>query len=285
MFLDQPIFILLPLVVFYYLTPIYLGHYLGRCEKSPINLLLPIIIICLFYLVRPYEINTTAYILSVIVPSLVLLLAGYIFGIFKRKIIKNNSAPYILGITGLPCSGKSEASKKLGKLGAKVIEVDKLGHKCLADKDIINHILSEFGDDVLSEDKKIDRAKLAKIVFNSDENLRKLENILHPEMISKIEEEIKFLEPEGVLVLDAAILHHMKLDKICNKTVVTYADTIHREEWAKERNWDSAELKKRDTAVQKNIAYKNITLIINNDSKEKFNENIEQIWKEIINER
>ena len=285
MFLDQPIFILLPLVVFYYVTPIYLGYYLGRCEKSPVNLLFPVIIICLFYLLRPYEINTYIYISSVIVPSLALLFAGYIFGIFKRRVIRNNSIPYILGITGLPCSGKSEASRILDELGAKVINVDKLGHKCLVDKDIIDHIISEFGEEVTTEDNKIDRAILARVVFNSEKNLRKLENILHPEMIAKIEEEIKFLEPEAVLVLDAAILHHMKLDKICNKTVVTYADKTLREEWAKKRNWDPVELDKRDKAVKKSLSYNNITLIINDDSKDKFKENIEQIWKEITNER
>ena len=291
MFIDQPIFILLPLVIFYYILPVFLGYYLGRSEKSPVNLLLPIIIIGLFYLVRPYEISGRMYFLSIIIPSLTLLFMGYLFGILKRKIIKNSSIPYIIGITGLPCSGKSEAAGIFGKLGAKVIDVDRLGHICLKDEDTIDELTAIFGIDILTAEKdagktkEIDRTALGRIVFNSPKNLEILENILHPLMVAKIEEEIKFLEPEAVMVLDAAILHHMKLDKICKKVYLTYTDRAIREVRANTRGWDSAELTKRDQAVLKSLKLSNINLILNNHSRESFIKNIETIWKEIINER
>ena len=285
MFIDQPIFILLPLVIFYYILPVFLGYYLGRSEKSPVTLLLPIIIIGLFYLVRPYEINSGIYLVSIIIPSLTLLFAGYIFGILKHKVVRNNSIPYIIGVTGLPCSGKSEAAKIFGKLGAKVIDVDRLGHLCLEMEDTITDLTTIFGSGILSTEGKIDRSALGKIVFNSQENLRKLEGILHPQMVTKIEEEIKFLEPEAVMVLDAAILHHMKLDKICKKVYLTYADRAVREQRALTRGWDSEELKKRDQAVMKNLKLNSINLILNNNSKEYFINYIETIWKDIIHER
>lgn len=285
MFLDQPVFVLLPVVVFYYVIPIYLGYYIGRSEKAPVNLILPMVIICLFYLVRPFEINSNTYLISVIVPALGLLFSGYLFGVFTRKVVKDSTIPYIIGVTGLPCSGKSEASRTFSKLGAKVIDVDKLGHNCLNDPDIIEIISAEFGNDIRSDDGKIDRAKLGDIVFASDDMLRKLESILHPEMIRKIDEEIKFIEPEAVLVLDAAILQHMKLDKICKRVFVTYADKALRINWAAERGWNEAELDRRDSAVKKKLLYRDITLIENNNSKELFINNIKTIWKEISNER
>ncbi len=287
MFLDQPVFILLPLVIFYYILPIYMGHYLGRSEKSPLNLLLPVSVIGLFYLLRPFEINAGAYLKYIILPALVLLFAGYAFGILKRKVTRNSTIPYIIGVTGLPCSGKSEAARILGKLGAKVIDVDRLGHTCMENKETISQLTAAFGTEILTPQGTVDRKKLGALVFGSGtgNRLQQLEMILHPAMIAKIEEEIKFLEPEAILILDAAILHHMKLDKICRKVLVTYTDQQIRLERAEKRGWDEAELQKRDTAVRKSLKFNNITLIINNNSIDHFKENIENIWKEIIHER
>ncbi len=285
MFLDQPLFILLPLVVFYYVIPLYLGHYLGRCDKAPVNLLLPVCIIALFYLVRPNEFEPGIYIIAVISPALILLLAGYVFGLLLKQDNTRNSQPYVIGITGLPCSGKSEACKIFSKLGAKVIDVDRLGHKCLEDKEIIANLQAKFGSAILGSDQQIERANLAQLVFNSEQNLKILERIIHPEMLRRIEYEIKYLEPEAVLVLDAAILHHLQLDKLCKRVLVTYSDKDKRIDRAQSRSWSAEELEKRDAAVQKSLSYRDITLIENNDSKEHFINSIDNIWKEIINER
>ena len=285
MFLDQPVFALLPLVFFYYLCPIYIGYYIGRCSKSASNIILPLVVIGLFYILKPSAVGNLNYIMTIIVPVIFLQLTGYVFGSIKKRHFIKRELPYIIGITGLPCSGKSEASTIFGKLGAKVLDIDKLGHTCLADKDLIVELAETFGEEILTDKGEVDRGELGKLVFNDPKNLKKLEQIIHPEMISKVEETIRYLEPEAVLVLDAAILQHMGLDKICNRVFVTSSDTSTRISRASERGWDIDELFRRDEAVKKDLSYRDITMIENNNSKEQFIKNIESIWKEIRDER
>ena len=219
-------------------------------------------------------------------PVIILLCTGAAFGILKRKENISETSPYIIGLTGLPCSGKGEVSKIFQQLGAIAIDVDKLGHTLLEKRDIIENIYNNFGEKVLTSDEKISRTELGKIVFNNPEKLKKLETILHPAMITKIQETIEILSPEDILILDAAILHKMKLHKICNKVIVVYSDENLRVNRAAQRNWSKDELFRRDEAVRKQLELNDISLIENNHDTITLKNKIKSIWnKDILNER
>ncbi len=85
-----------------------------------------------------------------------------------------------VGLTGGIASGKSTAARRLKKLGAYVVDHDKLareavkpGSAALAD------IAREFGDALIVDDK-LDREALADLVFGDPVGLERLNTIVHP---------------------------------------------------------------------------------------------------------
>lgn len=119
----------------------------------------------------------------------------------------------IVGLTGYYCSGKSLVEKILKeKYNFFIIDVDKEGHIALEkNKDIIAY---HFGNNIITENK-IDRKKLAKIVFSDQNKLNLLNNILHPLMIESIKEKIEKCNNHLILI-NAALLFQMNLDKLCD---------------------------------------------------------------------
>ena len=88
-----------------------------------------------------------------------------------------------VGLTGGIGSGKTAVSNLFHNLGIPIIDTDIIAHDLVNnDLPILKKIVAAFGPDILDEAGKIDRKKLAHIVFNNAENKRRLETILHHEI-------------------------------------------------------------------------------------------------------
>ncbi|XP_075872327.1 bifunctional coenzyme A synthase [Nelusetta ayraudi] len=117
--------------------------------------------------------------------------------------------PYVIGLTGGSGSGKSSIAKQLEALGAVRIDCDKLGHEVYQPGQAAYHrVLEEFGSDLLSEDKTINRRALGKKVFGNKERLKALTDIVWPEIAHLVKTRIGQAGEEGkqVCVVDAAVL-------------------------------------------------------------------------------
>ncbi len=96
----------------------------------------------------------------------------------------------IVGITGGIATGKSLVTDYIKNKGYFVIDSDSLAHEALTKgKDTYKQIVSIF--DCLDENKEIDRKKIGKIVFSDHKAKKILEDIVHPYVFSRIEEEKK----------------------------------------------------------------------------------------------
>ena len=72
----------------------------------------------------------------------------------------------IIGITGGLGTGKSTAAGMFRKLGAKVFDADRIAHETLKKgTSTYRKVVKEFGKCILSKEGRINRAKLAEIVF------------------------------------------------------------------------------------------------------------------------
>jgi len=116
----------------------------------------------------------------------------------------------IICLTGGLASGKSTAAAYLVEQGANVIDADRLGHRAY---DVGTHayreVIETFGEDIVSNDNEIDRKILGKKVFGQPAELKKLTDIVWPEIRRLAELEIagfKAIYPDGVVVLEAAVL-------------------------------------------------------------------------------
>lgn len=115
----------------------------------------------------------------------------------------------VIGLTGGIGSGKSTVARFLEKLGAVILDVDKVGHEALKPGgEAWERVVSEFGKSIVTVSGEIDRAKLGKLVFNNHEARLRLNHIMHPIMdyivLAKIEEYRR--KGVKVVVLEAPIL-------------------------------------------------------------------------------
>ena len=104
----------------------------------------------------------------------------------------------VIGVTGGVGCGKSAVLKILNeKFGCYIIESDKAGHLVMQNgMKAYGQIVREFGEDILDSERKIDRAKLAGIVFADREKLEKLNRIVHPAVRKCIVNEIARMKEE-----------------------------------------------------------------------------------------
>ena len=99
----------------------------------------------------------------------------------------------VLGITGGIGSGKSEVLRILGEQkGVKIMEADKLARLLMMPgQGNYKKVVAAFGPEILTEDGIINRKKLGDLVFDSPEQLSRLNSIVHPGVKDFIREDIR----------------------------------------------------------------------------------------------
>ena len=115
----------------------------------------------------------------------------------------------VVGLTGGICSGKSTVAAMFGRLGAVVIDADRVAHELQAPgQPLFEAIVSAFGREVVGGDGRIDRRRLGAIVFEDPRARARLEQILHPAIVEECEQRIRQARASGavVCILDAALL-------------------------------------------------------------------------------
>lgn len=85
-----------------------------------------------------------------------------------------------VGITGGIGTGKSIVSKIFNTFGIPTLDMDSLAKNLMnTETSLIESLKNHFGKDIY-QDNKIDRKKLASIVFNDKKQLEALNKIVHP---------------------------------------------------------------------------------------------------------
>lgn len=135
----------------------------------------------------------------------------------------------IVGITGGVGSGKSRVLHILeSEYDACVLEADQAAHILMEPEGATYQpILDAFGRCILDENGRIDRKMLGEIVFSSGEKLSILNKITHPAVRRYITEQIETyrrVKPDGLFVLEAALLIEEGYDRICDELWYIYAD-------------------------------------------------------------
>lgn len=127
----------------------------------------------------------------------------------------------VIGLTGSFGTGKTFVGSIFRALGAKVIDADRLAHKCLERNSLTyKRIVAGFGDRILDGRREIDRKALAGIVFSDKAKLKKLNAIIHPEVIRDIKKEIARSKKARVIVIDAPLLVEANAMSIVDMLVV-----------------------------------------------------------------
>lgn len=132
---------------------------------------------------------------------------------------------YLIGITGGIGSGKTTVSSLLKDKGYIVIDADKIAKEVVVvNKPAYFKIIETFGNDILLEDKTINRKKLGKIIFSDESLRRKLNMITHPYIFEEIKSKVNELFKDNKLIfidipllleeIDEVSKHNLNFDEI-----------------------------------------------------------------------
>ncbi len=120
-----------------------------------------------------------------------------------------------IGLTGGIASGKSSVARELRRQGYPVIDADELARRVVVPgSPALDEIKTAFGPDFLANDQSLDRKRLGDWVFSRAEELRKLENILHPRVRDLMLAERARLESSGhrIAFYDVPLLFEKNLE-------------------------------------------------------------------------
>lgn len=131
--------------------------------------------------------------------------------------------PKIIGLTGGIGSGKTTVAKMFQDLGVPVYIADEEAKKLNdTSKTIIKGLKKLLGGTIYSADGKLNRKKMASMIFNDAELLAKVNNLIHPE-VAKHFEKWTALQTVPYVLKEAAILFESGSHKNCDKVILVTA--------------------------------------------------------------
>jgi dephospho-CoA kinase len=117
---------------------------------------------------------------------------------------------FVVGLTGGIASGKSTVSRMLEAHGVPVIDADRLAREAVEPgRPGFDEVVAAFGAGVVGPDGRLDRPRLAQIVFADPEARARLEAIIHPRVFEGERAALSAIareRPGSVAVVDAALL-------------------------------------------------------------------------------
>lgn len=147
----------------------------------------------------------------------------------------------IVGLTGGIGSGKTTVAKIFAHLGIAIYDSDSAAKRIMDTDDELKHQLQTLiGTDVLDENRLINKPFLAKLIFNDDTLLAKVNGLIHPAVGRDFKNWVAKQDSKYV-IKEAAILYESQAYKACDKVVVVTAPQEMRIERVMKRSGISRE--------------------------------------------
>ena len=204
------------------------------------------------------------------------------------QMVRGNKDRLLLGVTGSIATGKSIVSNMLEELGGKIIDFDILSRIVVEPgKPAWKDIVAYFGEQVLQEDKTLDREKMREIVFSDIEKRKKLEGFTHPrigEEFFKLVEEYTSEDPEVIIVVVVPLLIETNMQALFDNLLMVYAPVETQLKRLMERDGNTEELSMSIIRSQMGVDDKKgyCDLVIDNSGDiENTRNQVEKLWKKL----
>jgi len=194
----------------------------------------------------------------------------------------------VVGLTGGIASGKTTIAEIFQNLGAEIIDADVLYHQLLRDDPSIKSSLAAtFGENILNENREIDRSKLGPIVFDNPDRLRTLNELVHPAVISRMKGEIERRLSSAeykVVMIVVPLLIETNMTGMVDSVVLVYADEEIQLQRLMQRGLSQEDARKR---IQSQMSSREKTrfanfIIDNNGKLSDTNGQVKQVWSALI---
>ena len=147
---------------------------------------------------------------------------------------------FLFGVTGGIGSGKTTVSDFLKQKGVSIIGADPLAKELTNTlPEIRKALIEEFGNDVYTEAGELNKDKLSQLVFSDEKARHKVNSIIHPHVLDRIQTEahrLKDEENQKRVGVEAALIYESKMHEMLAAVVVVTAPFEKRIEWIKKRN-------------------------------------------------
>ncbi|MEQ9618101.1 MAG: dephospho-CoA kinase [Deltaproteobacteria bacterium] len=194
----------------------------------------------------------------------------------------------IIGLTGNIACGKSTVARMLKGLGARVIDADEIARSVVEPGERAwGDIVEKFGEEVLNDDRTLNREKLGEIIFNDDAKRNLLNEITHPRIIGRIRELVKSYGRENapVVIIEAAlIVEKGGMKDLIDKLIVVTSDEKSQMERLTARNGYSREeaLSRIKAQMPLSDKVKHADYVIENSATlENLRIQVESLWERI----
>jgi len=131
-----------------------------------------------------------------------------------------------VGLTGSIAVGKSFVTSVFAELGCHVLDADQTAREVVAPGAAgLKAVAASFGEDVLTPEGTLDRARMASIVFADEQKRQQLNHVLHPFIIARQDEIMREWEtddPNGIGIVDAALMIESGGYKRFDKLIVVH---------------------------------------------------------------
>jgi len=199
----------------------------------------------------------------------------------------------VVGLTGGLATGKTTIAKIFHSLGAIIIDADKIAREVVKPhSDIWQKITDYFGTKILNPDMTINRKALADLVFSHESYRTKLNEITHPEIISRIKQEIEnaprlsLNAQHSIVIIDAPLLIEAKMISMVKKIIVVTAKETTQIKRVMKRDNLSKDAAKNRIAAQIPLSQKVklADFVINTDcSRTELRKKVKIVWEELLN--
>lgn len=129
----------------------------------------------------------------------------------------------IIGLTGGIGSGKSTVAKYIASKGIPIYIADDEAKKIMNKKSVIKEVESIFDEPILDDAKKLDRKKIASIVFQNPEKLNQLNKIIHPKVKEHFKKWLLKYNDYPFVIKEVAILFETGGNIDCDKVILVIA--------------------------------------------------------------
>jgi dephospho-CoA kinase len=157
-----------------------------------------------------------------------------------------------LGLTGGIASGKTAVAGMLREMGFAVLDADSLAHKLIEPgQAAYDEVVREFGQSIIESDNRVNRAKLAAIVFADAAKLARLNAIVHPLVKTAIHRQFADWsrnDTRDAAFVEAALLVEAGYHKNLDGLVVTWCRPEQQLERLRARGFSDEDARRRIAA-------------------------------------
>lgn len=157
---------------------------------------------------------------------------------------------YVVGLTGGIGSGKTTVANLFAEIGVPLIDADIVARQVVEKgTQLLGKIVEHFGDDILTLEGELDRAKLRQIIFNQEQEKKWLNNLLHPVIRQETLRQIQACSAPYLLFVVPLLIEN-NLTEFCDRVLVVDVEPKIQLERASRRDQSKVETIKNIMAAQ-----------------------------------